>query len=73
MAHGTATRARASRLNPIISPVGQPDTISQCAQLVESLGHFMASNQPGNNTGHVHLLTGAIAAALNFELEAAHV
>lgn len=71
MADALAQREHASRINPIISPVGKTDTISQCAHLVESLGHFISSTE--GNRGHVHLLTGTIAAALHYELEVAHV
>lgn len=69
----TATRDIASRLNPIISPVGKNDTISQCAHLVESLGVFMSIADPDDSRCYVHLLAGTIAAALHFELGAAHV
>lgn len=71
MADTTATRDIASRLNPIISPVGSNDTISQCAHLVESLGAFLSTSDADDSRCHVHLLTGTIAAALHFELGAA--
>lgn len=71
MADTLCKRTRASRLNPIISPVGQSDTISQCASLVKAIGHFTAESQ-GSDLSHMHLLTGTIAAALHFELEANH-
>ena len=71
MSNATFTREAASRLNPIISPVGRNDTISQCAHLVESLGVFMStSDVTDDSRSHVHLLTGTIAAALHFELAA---
>ena len=73
MADAQTKRDQASRLNPIISPVGQTDTISQCAHLVESLGHFLSNTDADDSRCHVHLLTGTIAAALHYELEAAHV
>lgn len=73
MADALTSRESASRLNPIISPVGQADTISQCAYLVESLGHFLSSTEADDSRCHVHLLTGTIAAALHFELGARHV
>lgn len=73
MADSLILRASASRLNPIISPVGMPDTISQCAHLVESLGLFLSTADSDDSRCHVHLLTGTIAAALHFELEASHV
>jgi len=69
----TATRDIASRLNPIISPVGKNDTISQCSQLVQALGLFLSTTESDGSRSSAHLLTGTIAAALNFELEAAHV
>lgn len=71
MTNAYITRETASRLNPIISPVGRNDTISQCAHLVESLGAFLSKSDAGDDSRcHVHLLTGSIAAALHYELAA---
>jgi len=63
------SRDTASRINPIISPVGRNDTISQCAHLVEAIGQFLSNADADDSRNHVHLLTGTIAAALRFELE----
>jgi hypothetical protein len=71
MTSASITRETASRLNPIISPVGRNDTISQCAHLVESLGVFVSTSDAADDSRcHLHLLTGSIDAALNFELAA---
>lgn len=66
-------RESAARLNPIISVAGSSDTINQCSMLIDQLGHLMASEEMAGNMPSIHLFTGAISAALNFELEARHV
>lgn len=65
-------REQAAKINPIISLVGMPDTLSQCAGLIDQLGLFMANAQPEDGAPLVHLLTGTISAAINFELEVSH-
>lgn len=70
MADTSVPRDIASRLNPIISIVGSNDTISQCAQLVQALGLFLSTTESDDSRSSAHLLTEAIAAALNFEVEA---
>ena len=73
MAISHSVREQAAKLNPIISLVGMPDTLSQCAALVDQLGQFMANMQPQDGAPLMHLLTGAISSAINFELEVSHV
>ena len=73
MATSQSVREQAAKLNPIISLVGMPDTLSQCAALVDQLGQFMANMQPQDGAPLMHLLTGAISSAINFELEVSHV
>lgn len=64
------TREQAAQLNPLISPVGQQDTMALCAQLVQDFGHWLASGQAdADSLRSAHLVTGAIAAALRFEVE----
>jgi D-arabinose 1-dehydrogenase-like Zn-dependent alcohol dehydrogenase len=75
MATSQSVREQAAKLNPIISLVGMPDTLSQCAQMVDQLGRFVASAAESGDSSIplMHLLTGAISSALNFELEASNV
>ena len=62
-------RESAARFNPIISSSNQADTITQCSQLIDALGHMLATAEnPALES--IHLLTGAISAALNFEARA---
>ncbi len=67
------TREQAFRLNPIISPVNAQDTISNCASLIEEIGHTLANADAAEDHRNIHMLTGAISAALNFELGVRHV
>lgn len=64
-------RAEAAKLNPIISSVGQSDTLTQCAALIDQLGRFI-SDSPPDGGAPMYLLTGAISSAINFELESAN-
>lgn len=67
-------RALAAKLNPIISPVGSQDTLSNCAALVDTMGFLLSSsaNVAPDDLSSFHRVTGAISAAIYFELEASH-
>ena len=67
------TREQAFRLNPIISPVNMQDTISNCAKLIDDIGKVLANADAAEDSHNIHMLTSAISAALNFELEVRHV
>ena len=67
------TREQAFRLNPIISPVNAQDTISNCAGLIQQIGHTLANAETADGHRNIFMMTGAISAALNFELEVRHV
>ena len=68
----TITRTQASKLNPVISVVGMPDTLSRCAQLIDQLGRFVSESPPSEDSA-IFLLTGAISSAINYELETGNV
>lgn len=70
-----SAREHAAKLNPIISLAGMPDTLSQCAQLVDQLGRFVANAADSGDSGVplMFLFTGVISSAIKFEVEASHV
>lgn len=61
------SRATASRINPLISVIGTTDTISTCAQLVRAIGFAMEGCDPDVALS-MHRITGAVAAAMEFEI-----
>jgi len=75
MAKFQAAREQAAKLNPLISLVGTPDTLSQCAQMIDQLGRFIsnAADSGDSNVPLMYLFTGAISSAITFELEASNV
>ena len=73
MAHAFKARTQAAKLNPIISLVNSRDTLSNCVTLITEMGYALADAEDAEGRRHCYLLTGAIAAALNFEREALHV
>jgi hypothetical protein len=75
MAENFEVREQAAKLNPIISLAGKSDTLSQCSQLLDQLGRFVANAADCGDSSIplMHLLTGAISSAINFELESSNV
>ncbi len=73
MTHAFKARTQAAKLNPIISLVNSSDTLSNCVTLITEMGYALANTDTTEEHRHCYLLTGAIAAALNFEREALHV
>ncbi len=71
MANTLPSREKAATLNPIISTVRRDDTLTDCAMLINQLGHLLSETEGCNKT--TYLFTAAISAAILFEVEAAHV
>lgn len=61
-------RAIAARINPLISPVGQADTLANCAQLIRAIGYAVESAEEAV-CSQAFRLTDAVAAAMAFEAE----
>ena len=66
-------RSDAAKLNPIISTVNPASTLTDCALLINQLGHFLSVQESDGANKTTYLFTAAISAAILFEVEASHV
>lgn len=64
----TLDRATAARINPIISPVGQADTLANCVHLIRAIGYAVEGHDEAF-CAQAFRLTDAVAAAMTFEAE----
>jgi hypothetical protein len=70
MPQSTVDRATAARINPLISDISGKDTLANCADLVRAIGCAVQSADQ-SVCSQMFRLADAVAAAVEFEVEAA--
>ncbi len=65
-------RVTANQLNPLISYFCAKDTLQGIAELINESGSLLSTEEKELNFGRLHLVCGAIAAALAYEAHHIH-